>query len=147
MGSHTGERALDLYSGVGLFTLPLSQNFRDVEAVEIAPFSFHDLLANAPAGVKPHRAKVEDFLRQAARSQARYDYVVLDPPRGGLGEASAGFLAQLRARRVTYVSCDPATLARDLKVLVAAGYRLTALHLLDLFPQTFHIETVAMLIL
>ena len=146
-GTHAGERALDLYAGAGLFTLPLSQNFRDVDAVEIAPFSFHDLHANAPASVKGHRMRSEEFLLRAAREHTRYDYINLDPPRGGLGEAASESLAHLKALHVTYVSCDPATLARDLKVLLAAGYRVTNLHLLDLFPQTFHIETVAMLAL
>lgn len=142
---HAGDYALDLYAGVGLFTLPLSQNFREVAAVEIAPFSFHDLHANSPSNTKGHRVRVEDFLSTV--EDPRFDYVVLDPPRGGLGEKAASILGQMKSPRITYVSCDPATLARDLKVLVAAGYRLTALHLLDLFPQTFHIETVVHLAL
>jgi 23S rRNA (uracil1939-C5)-methyltransferase len=142
---HTGDRALDLYAGVGLFTLPLSQTFREVAAVEVAPFSFHDLHANSPSNTKGHRVRVEDFLNTV--EDTRFDYVVLDPPRGGLGESAAKLLAGFAAPRITYVSCDPATLARDLKVLVAGGYRLDALHLLDLFPQTFHIETVVHLAL
>jgi len=142
---YTGDRALDLYAGVGLFTLPLSQTFREVSAVEVAPFSFHDLHANSPSNMKGHRVRVEDFLKTV--EDPRFDYVVLDPPRGGLGEGAAKLMAGFAAPRITYVSCDPATLARDLKVLVAGGYRLTALHLLDLFPQTFHIETVVHLAL
>ena len=70
------------------------------------------------------------------------DLVVVDPPRSGLGEPVAGLLANLGAPRITYVSCDPATLARDLIPLLAAGYRVENLHLLDLFPQTYHLETV-----
>lgn len=142
---YTGDRALDLYAGVGLFTLPLSQTFREVSAVEVAPFSFHDLHANSPSNAKGYRVRVEDFLNTV--EDPRFDYVVLDPPRGGLGESAAKLMAGFAAPRITYVSCDPATLARDLKVLVAGGYRLTALHLLDLFPQTFHIETVVHLAL
>jgi 23S rRNA (uracil1939-C5)-methyltransferase len=142
---YTGDRALDLYAGVGLFTLPLSQTFREVSAVEVAPFSFHDLHANSPSNTKGHRVRVEDFLKIV--EDPRFDYVVLDPPRGGLGEGAAKLMAGFAAPRITYVSCDPATLARDLKVLVAGGYRLDALHLLDLFPQTFHIETVVHLAL
>ncbi len=141
-----GEFALDLYAGVGLFSLPLSQTFREVAAVEIAPFSFHDLKANSPSNVKGYRASVDQFLVNAPeRKEPMFDYIVVDPPRGGIGEAESKRLADLRAPRITYVSCDPATLARDLKVLAAGGYRLTSLHLLDLFPQTFHIETVARL--
>lgn len=139
----SGDLALDLYSGVGLFSLPLSQSFREVAAVEVAPFSFHDLHANSPSNVKGYRVRVEDFLVNLADKEMRFDYAVLDPPRGGIGEGAAKVLAEFAVPRLTYVSCDPATLARDLKVLLAAGYRVAALHLLDLFPQTFHIETVA----
>ena len=138
----TGDYALDLYAGVGLFTLPLSQTFREVAAVEVAPFSFHDLKANSLSNMHGQRLGVDQFL---VENERQFDYVVLDPPRGGLGEQAAKLLAALEAPAITYVSCDPATLARDLKVLVAAGYRLDALHLLDLFPQTFHIETVVQL--
>jgi 23S rRNA (uracil1939-C5)-methyltransferase len=70
---------------------------------------------------------------------------VVDPPRSGLGESVARLLANLGAPRITYVSCDPATLARDLVILLAAGYRVEQLHLVDLFPQTFHLETVTQL--
>ncbi|MGH9522445.1 MAG: 23S rRNA (uracil(1939)-C(5))-methyltransferase RlmD [Terriglobales bacterium] len=142
----SGGYALDLYAGVGLFTLPLSQNFREVAAVEIAPFSFHDLTANELASVTGYRTRVDTFLLHVPEG-TRFDYVVVDPPRGGLGEAIAHALGNLKAPRITYVSCDPATFARDLKVLGAAGYKVESLHLLDLFPQTFHIETVAHLIL
>jgi 23S rRNA (uracil1939-C5)-methyltransferase len=140
----SGDSALDLYSGVGLFALPLSQTFREVAAVEVAPFSFHDLKANSPSNVHAHRLGVDQFL---VETEAPFDYVVVDPPRGGVGAQATEMLAALRAPRLTYVSCDPATLARDLKVLAAAGYKVGALHLLDLFPQTFHIETVAQLTL
>jgi len=68
--------------------------------------------------------------------------VVVDPPRAGLGERVAGGLGKLAAPRLTYVSCDPATLARDLAVLSATGYRMEQVHMVDLFPQTYHIETV-----
>jgi 23S rRNA (uracil1939-C5)-methyltransferase len=141
-----GGYALDLYAGVGLFTLPLSQNFREVAAVEIAPFSFHDLQSNSPASVKGYRVAADKFLAYVPEG-TQFDYVVVDPPRGGMGEKLATALAGMKAPRITYVSCDPATLARDLKVLSAAGYRIDGLHLLDLFPQTFHIETVVQLIL
>jgi 23S rRNA (uracil1939-C5)-methyltransferase len=143
----SGDFALDLYAGAGLFTLPLSQNFREVAAVEVAPFSYHDLHANSPSNTKGYRVLVEEFLANLAKDKPRLDYVVVDPPRGGMGEAVSKLLGEFAAPRITYVSCDPATLARDLKVLAAAGYGLTALHLLDMFPQTFHIETVAQLAL
>jgi 23S rRNA (uracil1939-C5)-methyltransferase len=142
-----GEAALDLYAGTGLFTLPLSQTFRQVTAVEAAPFSFHDLKRNSPSNVNASRETTEDFLRRVGESTASpFDLVIVDPPRGGLGEKTAAALSQLAAPFITYVSCDPATLARDLKVLLAKGFRIQQMHLVDLFPQTFHIESVTKLV-
>lgn len=137
----TGDYALDLYSGVGLFTLPMSQNFREVASVEAAPYSYHDLRRNSPSNVTAYHASTEYFL-SGAKDIAQFDYVVVDPPRGGMGETVAKKLAELGAPRITYVSCDPATLARDLKVLLAGGYVISTTHLIDLFPQTFHIESI-----
>src|SRR5205823_608017 len=82
----------------------------------------------------------EHFL--AKQTKRAPDYIVVDPPRAGLGERIARQVASLAAPQLTYVSCDPATLARDLRILLAAGYHANAIHLVDLFPQTFHIETV-----
>ncbi len=136
-----GGFALDLYAGVGLFSLALSRNYRQVAAVESAAASFRDLKENAPQNVHGYAVPVDRFLAEVP-AETRFDYVVVDPPRGGLGERVAGRVAGLRAPRLTYVSCDPATLARDLRVLTQAGYRIGETHVLDLFPQTFHIETV-----
>ncbi|MBZ5567160.1 MAG: 23S rRNA (uracil(1939)-C(5))-methyltransferase RlmD [Acidobacteriia bacterium] len=144
MADRAGGFALDLYAGVGLFSLALSQTFRQVAAVESAAFSFHDLQANSPSNVTGYRVEVDKFLAQVP-AETRFDYVVVDPPRGGLGEKAARAAARLKAPQFTYVSCDPATLARDLRVLTQAGYRIRAMHLLDVFPQTFHIETVVWL--
>jgi 23S rRNA (uracil1939-C5)-methyltransferase len=138
-----GSRALDLFAGTGLFSLPLAQRFERLTAVESAPASFGDLEHNAPANLRPIRKNALDFV--AATGSEKFDYVVVDPPRAGLGEELSKRLSQLAAPRLTYVSCDPATLARDLRVLIAGGYQMTELHLVDLFPQTFHIETVARL--
>jgi len=140
----SGGFALDLYAGVGLFSLSLSENFQQVAAVESAPFSFRDLQANAPSNVKGYRAPVDKFMASVPR-ETRFDFVIADPPRGGLGERVAKAVAGLKAPQFTYVSCDPATLARDLRVITAAGYRIREMHLVDMFPQTFHIETVTML--
>jgi 23S rRNA (uracil1939-C5)-methyltransferase len=141
---YTGDFALDLYCGVGLFTLPMSQNFREVAAVEAAPYSYHDLRKNSPSNVSTYRATTDAFLA-GAEQIARFDYVVADPPRSGLGENVARKLAELAPPQITYVSCDPATLARDLKILVESGYQIRESHLIDLFPQTFHIESVVKL--
>jgi len=83
--------------------------------------------------------------RATAGRQARPDLVIVDPPRAGLGKEITALLAGIRPRHITYVSCDPATLSRDLKSLLDSGYNLTNMQMVDLFPQTFHLESVAML--
>lgn len=144
VGESRGELALDLYAGTGLFSLPLARRFAQVVAVESAPASFSDLRANVPAKVKPVRATTEDYLRQQG-AKLRPELIVVDPPRAGLGDKVIPILVQAKAPHLCYVSCDPATLARDLQALVASGYRIDSLHLVDLFPQTFHMETVVRL--
>jgi 23S rRNA (uracil1939-C5)-methyltransferase len=138
----SGAAALDLYAGAGLFTLPFAAVFESVTAVEIAPYSFADLQHNAPKNVECIRKTTEEFLSGKPRN---LDAVIVDPPRAGLGEKAAADLAKWRAKNIVYVSCDPATLARDLKVLLLGGYRIDTIDLLDLFPQTFHLETVVKL--
>ena len=140
----SGKTALDLYAGVGLFSTVLARQFERVVAVESSQQSFADLAYNSPGNVKPHRAAVEQYLSRVDR-KFRPDLVVVDPPRGGLGTKVARAVAELRAPWLTYVSCDPATLARDLVPLLAAGYRVEQVHLVDLFPQTFHLESVVQL--
>ena len=135
-----GERALDLYAGVGLFAAPLARTFAQVAAAEASPASVVDLRRNTGDNVKVIVSTTEEFLKHG--NLPAPDYVVVDPPRAGLGERVSAAIAELAPPALTYVSCDPATLARDLKVLLAAKYRIQALHLVDLFPQTFHIETV-----
>jgi 23S rRNA (uracil1939-C5)-methyltransferase len=137
-----GEVALDLYAGVGLFSVALAPSFHHIFAVEASQTSYTDLVHNSPANVKAVRARTEEYLRSARK---RPDLVVLDPPRAGVGKAVIRSLVQLGAPRLRYVSCDPATLARDLGPLLAAGYRIEEAHLFDLFPQTFHIESVMLL--
>jgi len=141
----SGDYALDMYAGTGLFSLMLSQNFRKVGAVEAAPFSFHDLQQNCPSNVTSYQVMVDRFLAYLPGG-TKADLAIVDPPRAGLGEQVAKALPVTRAPRITYVSCDPATLARDLRVLMASGYRIEGAHLVDLFPQTFHIESVVQLV-
>lgn len=141
VGSRTGRSAIDLYAGAGLFTRHLARNFDHVLAIEISPHSFNDLRHNVPENVKCIRMTTEAFLAERAAKLAP-DLVVLDPPRAGLGEKATKALCRMSAPRVTYVSCDPATLSRDLRVLLESGYRVEQAHLLDLFPQTYHMETV-----
>ena len=140
-----GGVALDLYAGVGLFTLPLAASFREVTAVEASPHAAGDLKRNAPANVKVVRATTESFLEQAAHG-LRPEFILLDPPRAGLGEKATKALCRTSASRVTYVSCDPATLSRDLRLLLESGFTVEQAHLFDLFPQTAHMETVLHLV-
>ena len=133
--------ALDLYAGVGLFSSVLNREFERVIAVESSPTSHADLLYNSPANVKAVRATTEQYLENAV-GKLRPSLVVVDPPRSGLGEKVIKGLVKLKAPRVTYVSCDPATLARDLARLLQSGYRVEEAHLVDLFPQTYHMESV-----
>ena len=133
--------ALDLYAGVGLFSSVLNREFERVIAVESSHTSHADLLYNSPANVKAVRATTEQYLENAA-GKLRAELVVVDPPRSGLGERVIKGLVKLKAPRITYVSCDPATLARDLSRLLQSGYRVEEAHLVDLFPQTYHLESV-----
>ncbi len=141
----SGRVALDLYAGVGLFTLPLAHKFDQVLAVEASPNSFADLRLNVSANVKCIRATTERFLAERGPKLA-LDLVVVDPPRAGLGEKTAAALGRMSVSRVTYVSCDPATLSRDLRLLLESGFRVEQAHLVDMFPQTFHMETVLHLV-
>jgi 23S rRNA (uracil1939-C5)-methyltransferase len=143
----TGELALDLFAGVGLFSLPLARRFNRVVAAEANLTSASDLRANAEANGLPNlRVAGEttyDFLRRFA--QAEPDLVVMDPPRGGVDAGSLRLLAALGPRRIHYLSCSPPTLARDLNFLVGHAYQLDSIELFDLFPQTYHIESLAKL--
>jgi 23S rRNA (uracil1939-C5)-methyltransferase len=138
-----GESALDLYAGVGLFALPMARRFSLVTAVETGSSAAHDLEFNASRAelaVKVEQARVEDYLE---RLQVAPEFVLADPPRAGLGKDVVGHLQRLAPPRVTIVSCDPATLARDLAGL--SSYQIESLTMVDLFPQTYHLETIARL--
>lgn len=138
---HSGDMALDLYAGVGLFSKVLSRGFAQVVAVESSPTSHLDLVHNSPSNVRAVPKTTEQFLEGVA-DRLRPNFVVVDPPRTGLGETVVRKLAGLGAGRMVYVSCDPATLSRDLAGLLGAGYRIQQAHLMDLFPQTYHVESV-----
>jgi len=152
-----GAYALDLYAGVGFFSLPLAKSFPKVVAVDANLSATRDLRQNAEAAgaaVISENEHTEEFLK---KPQEKPDFVVLDPPRAGLGAEAAARLVNLGAEDIAYLSCDPSTLARDLAVLTASSrkpeaaaalehkYEITEVHLFDLFPQTFHIETLVRL--
>jgi 23S rRNA (uracil1939-C5)-methyltransferase len=147
---HKGKLAWDLFAGVGLFARQLAARFEHVVAVESAPSATQALTANlkGTAGC-PVRGETLNFLHiqasHRANGTAAPDLIVLDPPRSGLGAESCALLAAIAAPSLVYVSCDPATLARDLRALIASGYAIQSITLADLFPQTFHLETVVQL--
>lgn len=140
----SGDSALDLYAGVGLFTLPLAGRFKQVTAVESGTSAWRDLTHNAgqtTLPVTPLQTSAEDYLRG---NPGKWDFVLADPPRAGLGKQVTALLREARPRNLTIVSCDPTTLARDLAVL-CPDYAIEGMTMIDLFPQTFHIETVTRL--
>lgn len=140
-----GALAWDLFAGVGLFARRLTVGFARVVAVESAPSATQALAANLKhtTGI-PVRATTLDFLRRDHKGE-HPDLIVLDPPRTGLGAETCALLAQIAAPALVCVSCDPATLARDLRTLAGSGYVIESITLADLFPQTFHLETVVRL--
>ncbi len=137
--------AWDLFAGVGLFSRVLADSFERVSAVEANPLAMKDLQAAKVANLRGFAVSVVDYLREAVIGRERPDLVVMDPPRAGAGAEVCGLLARMQVPQIVYVSCDPTTLARDLRMMVDSGYNLAELHLVDLFPQTFHLETVAVL--
>lgn len=139
---------LELYSGSGNFTVPLSKLFRHVVAVEGDNFSFSALEENLPKNkvinVSPVKSNVYEEVLRYFNKKREFNVIFLDPPRIGAKEVMP-FLPKLNAERIVYLSCNPSTLARDVKVLCNAGYSLTKLIPFDMFPQTFHIECLAIL--
>jgi 23S rRNA (uracil1939-C5)-methyltransferase len=163
IGEASGETALDLYCGVGLFTLPLARRFKHVIGVESDPaaasFARENLanasLTNAEVAIRDVGVWLDDVKRHdlsrlseesAAVLQGQMDFVLLDPPRTGAESRVIAGVLGLKPRRISYVSCDPATLARDLKKLIAGGYNLNSISAFDMFPQTHHVETVVHLV-
>ncbi|HUU53892.1 MAG TPA: 23S rRNA (uracil(1939)-C(5))-methyltransferase RlmD [Armatimonadota bacterium] len=142
-----GEVVLDLYSGVGTFLLPLAQSARRAIGVEESAAAVRDANANLRRwrahNVKLWERKVERILPRWADQGRKADVVILDPPRKGCGPVVLAHVARLQPRRIVLVSCHPATLARDLKNLSEHGYACRRLQPIDMFPQTWHIETVA----
>ncbi len=145
IGDVTGKVAIDLYSGVGLFTLPLTRRFEVVVAVEANPeamrFARRSLESAGLDRIELANLDVGEWL-QHYRSFEPIDILLLDPPRTGVENKVISGILGLRPQRIVYVSCDPATLARDLKKLIAEGYAFEKITAFDMFPQTHHVETV-----
>jgi 23S rRNA (uracil1939-C5)-methyltransferase len=139
----TGHLAWDLYAGVGLFSRVLAKSFNEVVAVEAAAVDLTRSFRGK--GRRSVATTTVEFLRQAVLQRERPDLVVMDPPRTGVGAEVCALLARVQPAEIVYVSCDPVTLGRDLRVMIDSGYRLHELHMVDMFPQTFHQETVVVM--
>jgi 23S rRNA (uracil1939-C5)-methyltransferase len=148
--SESGHLAIELYAGVGLFTVQLARRFERVIGVEserrAAEFALENLSRNCIANVEFHNRCAAAWLKERAADNelAPPDLLLLDPPRGGAARAIEHIIA-IKPARIVYVSCNPTTLARDLRKLLHSGYELTEVTAFDLFPQTYHVETVAKL--
>lgn len=154
VGDKKGSLALDLYAGVGFFSLPLAKAFERIISVDANLAATRDLRANAESAglaITSHNLHTEEFFK---KFDEKPDLIVLDPPRSGLGQSVSAKLAELQAPEIVYLSCDPSTLARDLAVLTqtermpagtkpnASPYEISKIEMFDLFPQTHHIETL-----
>ncbi len=174
LGDAGGDTAIDLYCGVGLFTLPLARRFTRVVGIEAdeaaANFARENVVNAGLSNAEVANRNVSDWLEQnavawlaenmecgdmsslsdlrraGAALQRRPDFLLLDPPRTGAESRVIAGILNLQSRHITYVSCDPATLARDLKKLIAGGYHLDTITAFDMFPQTHHVETVVHLL-
>lgn len=141
----TGETAIDLYCGVGLFTVPLARRFGRVTGVEANPIATRFARRNLNlAGIDNATivtASVGDWTRQVS-NLFQPDFILLDPPRAGAESVVIKTILDLQPQRICYVSCDPSTLARDLKKLSIGGYKIDSVAAFDMFPQTHHVETI-----
>ena len=140
----TRRRLLDLYCGVGFFTLPLSRIVAEAIGVERDPAAVRSAVAalrlNKVINVSYRKGPAERVIGRIRD----IDLVVADPPRSGVPEKVIGRILKLRPAEIVIVSCEPPTLSRDARRLIEAGYMLTRLVLVDLFPGTYHIETAAL---
>ncbi len=141
LAPRVGDRALDLYCGAGLFAGALADAGCLVTGIEAEPTAVELARRNVPSA-RFHAGRLAQLL---GRLPGCTDLIVLDPPRAGAGERVSRRLAGLGARRICYVACDPAALARDLATFASAGYRLVELRAFDLFPMTHHVETVVLM--
>jgi len=149
IGGASGGTAIDLYAGVGLFSLQLARSFEQVIAIEgnrtAAAHGQENARINSIANVRYEPISVEAWLKYKSSDVDNPDFVLLDPPRAGAGPVVIERLVAMNPKAITYVSCDPATLARDLKMLRQYGYVIESITGVDMFPQTFHVETVVTL--
>lgn len=143
----SGKNALDLYCGVGLFTLPLAENFEKATGIEAnrdaIDFAEKSAAAARIENVEFHAESVDDFLNENELGEV--DFILLDPPRSGAEKQTIENIIKIKPTEISYVSCEPSVLARDLRMFIDAGYTIKSITALDLFPQTHHVETIVRL--
>ncbi len=149
LGDAAGATAIDLYCGVGFFTLPLARKFQTVFGVEGYDKAINYAEKNIEnarlSNVKLFRETVSDWLTENSETLKKPDFLLLDPPRSGTEKETVEAIINLQPAQISYVSCEPSTLARDLKIFCENGYSIESIVALDLFPQTHHVETVVRL--
>ena len=149
IGGAAGENALDLYCGVGLFTLPLARKFAKVDGVEGNPKAVEYAQKNIEnariENAEVIAESVGDWLEDNLSDLKNIDFILLDPPRTGAETAIIQSILKIHPTEISYVSCEPSVLARDLRILIDGGYKIESITAVDLFPQTHHIETIVRL--
>jgi 23S rRNA (uracil1939-C5)-methyltransferase len=151
IGGLTGDTALDLYAGVGLFALPLARRFGRVIAVEehspAVKFAKKNAYHAGLSNIEVISSSVAGYQADNAKTKTKADLILIDPPRSGTEPGIIDRIAAMRPARIVYVSCEPSILARDLRILLDAGFAIETIKAIDLFPQTHHVETVVRLTL
>ena len=149
LGDAAGATAIDLYCGVGFFTLPLARKFQTVFGVEgydkAIDYAEKNIENARLSNVKFFRETVSDWLTENTVNLKKSDFLLLDPPRSGTEKETVEAIINLQPKQISYVSCEPSTLARDLKIFCENYYSIESIVALDLFPQTHHVETVVRL--
>lgn len=149
IGDRTGEAACELYSGSGLFTIPLARRFKKVAASETderaVSFGRKNIEHARIENVSLDIADSAEWLSEIPEEAGDFDLLLLDPPRAGAQKKVTDQILRLKPKEISYVSCEPSTLARDLGELCRGGYRIDKVTAVDMFPQTHHVETVVAL--
>lgn len=149
VGDISGKNALDLYCGVGLFTLPLARKFDKVTGVEgnrkAIEFARKNIENARIENAEVFAESVSEWLIENASNLENIDFVLLDPPRTGAEKETVEEILRLKPKQISYVSCEPSVLARDLRILIDGGYVIESIVAVDLFPQTHHVETLVKL--
>lgn len=149
LGDAKGKTAIDLFCGAGLFSVPMGRKFDKVLAVEANDISIGFAKKNVEharlENIELFQGRIKQFLYEGIVEGEDIDFLLLDPPRSGVKKGALKMIADIGAKHISYVSCNPSTLARDLRILIDNGYAIEKICALDLFPQTHHVETVVSL--